>query len=152
MHAVFNYLVTKQIVMISMFKRHILSAVVALGMAVSGQAQQTEQFSIATLNIDGLPQKILVFNVNAEGPGSPGTVRIGKYLLKKDYDLMFLQEDFNYHEELSIVMEDNYRFDTWASAATSRRWPTGSCLAASTSTTVSGVGSSIERIIKGKTK
>ncbi len=97
-----------------MFKRHILSAVVALGMAVSGQAQQTEQFSIATLNIDGLPQKILVFNVNAEGPGSPGTVRIGKYLLKKDYDLMFLQEDFNYHEELSIVMEDNYRFDTWS--------------------------------------
>ena len=97
-----------------MFKRHILLAVVALGMAVSGQAQQTEQFSIATLNIDGLPQKILVFNVNAEGPGSPGTVRIGKYLMKKDYDLMFLQEDFNYHEELSIVMEDNYRFDTWS--------------------------------------
>ena len=97
-----------------MFKRHILSAVVALGMAVSGQAQQTEQFSIATLNIDGLPQKILVFNVNAEGPGSPGTVRIGKYLMKKDYDLMFLQEDFNYHEELSVVMEDNYRFDTWS--------------------------------------
>jgi len=55
---------------------------------------------------DGLPQKILVFNVNAEGPGSAGSVRIGKYLYKRGYDLMFFQEDFNYHDELMAVLED----------------------------------------------
>ena len=51
------------------------------------------QFTIATLNVDGLPQKILVVKVNADGPGNGGTARIGKYLLKKGYDLLMLQED-----------------------------------------------------------
>ena len=64
------------------------------------QTQQAERFSIATLNIDGLPQKVLVVNVNADGPGSAGTVRIGKYLMKKSFDMVFMQEDFNYHEAL----------------------------------------------------
>ena len=39
--------------------------------------EAVEQFSIATLNVDGLPQKLLVVNLNAEGPGSAGTARIG---------------------------------------------------------------------------
>ena len=44
-------------------------------------AQETgKQFSIATLNVDGLPQKILMVKVNADGPGNGGTARIGKYL------------------------------------------------------------------------
>ena len=77
-------------------------------------AQKSEQFSISTLNVDGLPQKILFFKVNANGPGSAGTVRIGKYLFQKNYDLMFFQEDFNYHDELTSFLEDNYKFDSWS--------------------------------------
>lgn len=77
-------------------------------------AQQAEQFSISTLNVDGLPKKILVFNVKPNGPGNAGTVRIGKYLFQKNYDLMFFQEDFNYHDELTAFLEDNYQFDTWS--------------------------------------
>lgn len=77
-------------------------------------AQQAERFSISTLNVDGLPKKILVFNVKPNGPGSAGTVRIGKYLFQKNYDLMFFQEDFNYHDELTAFLEDNYQFDTWS--------------------------------------
>ena len=76
-------------------------------------AQGAETFSVATLNVDGLPQKILVFNVNADGPGSTGSVRIGKYLMKKNYDLMLLQEDFNYHHEMVPLLEDDYQFDVW---------------------------------------
>ena len=72
-----------------------------------------EQFSIATLNVDGLPQKILMVKVNADGPGDGGTARIGKYLLKKGYDLLMLQEDFNYHDVLSVMLEDDYRLDEW---------------------------------------
>ncbi len=45
---------------------------------------RAENFSLATLNVDGLPQKILMFNVNTEGPGSAGSVRISKYLTKEE--------------------------------------------------------------------
>ena len=72
------------------------------------------QFTIATLNVDGLPQKILVVKVNADGPGNGGTARIGKYLLKKGYDLLMLQEDFNYHDVLSVMLEDDYKMDEWS--------------------------------------
>ena len=84
-----------------------------LGCALSAMAQTSEQFSIATLNVDGLPKKILVFNVNADGPGDAGSSRIGKYLIKKNYDLVFMQEDFNYHEVMKVWLEDDYKLDEW---------------------------------------
>ena len=97
-------------------KRTLLSV---LGLALTAgsveiSAQQAETFSVATLNVDGLPQKLLVFKVNAEGPGSAGTVRIGKYLKQKNYDLVFMQEDFNYHPELEVMLEDDYQLDAWS--------------------------------------
>jgi len=77
-------------------------------------SESNEQFTIATLNVDGLPQKLLVVNLNTEGPGSAGTARIGKYLLKKGYDLVMMQEDFNYHDMLTVLLEDDYKFDEWS--------------------------------------
>ena len=87
-----------------------------LPLAATVSAQQTEQFKVATLNIDGLPQKILVINVNADGPGAEGTSRIGKYLMKKGYDIVCMQEDFNYHGVLTPWLEDDYLFDEWSGA------------------------------------
>ena len=76
-------------------KSWMLAAILFCGsMSVTAQ-ESSEQFSVATLNVDGLPKKVLVFNINADGPGDSGSARIGKYLLRKGYDLMFLQEDFN---------------------------------------------------------
>jgi len=80
------------------------------------QAQQTEKFSVATLNVDGLPKKILIFNVNADGPGDEGTSRIGKYLMQKNFDIVCMQEDFNYHGVLTPWLEDTHKFDTWSGA------------------------------------
>ena len=80
----------------------------------TSMAAQTEQFSIATLNVDGLPNKVLFLNVNADGPGNDGSRRIGKYLDQKSYDLVFMQEDFNYHCELTQAMKQSYRFDKWS--------------------------------------
>ena len=80
----------------------------------AGYAQESETFSIATLNVDGLPQKILVAKVNPDGPGGGGSVRIGRYLQKRGYDLVFMQEDFNYHEELTVPLEDDYQTDSWS--------------------------------------
>ena len=82
-------------------------------MTATGQ-ETVEQFSIATLNVDGLPQKILVLKVNPDGPGNGGTARIGKYLQKEGYDLVMLQEDFNYHDVLSVFLEDDYKMDEWS--------------------------------------
>ena len=94
-------------------KRTIATALLAL-LCVGTSAQQPETFSVATLNVDGLPQKILVVNVNADGPGAVGTARIGKYLMKKGYDIVCMQEDFNYHDVLIPWMEDDYANDTWS--------------------------------------
>ena len=91
----------------------IIAAVCLTGM-MAGHAQEAETFSIATLNVDGLPQKILVAKVNPDGPGGGGSVRIGRYLQKRGYDLVFMQEDFNYNEELTVPLEDDYQMDTWS--------------------------------------
>ena len=94
--------------------KKILMMLLAVCGSLTALGQEAEQFSIATLNVDGLPQKILVAKLNAEGPGSAGTARIGKYLLKKGYDLVMMQEDFNYHDVLTALLEDDYRLDEWS--------------------------------------
>ena len=94
-------------------KLWMVTAALVCGNLTAFSQQTDEQFSIATLNVDGLPKKILVVNVNADGPGDAGTARIGKYLQKKGYDLVMLQEDFNYHNVLSVWLEDDYKMDEW---------------------------------------
>ena len=69
-------------------------AILIICVTQTGYAQEAETFSITTLNVDGLPQKILVAKVNPDGPGGGGSVRIGRYLQKRGYDMVFMQEDF----------------------------------------------------------
>lgn len=96
-------------------KKIISLLALALVTVMTSLAQEsTEQFTVATLNVDGLPQKLLVINVNADGPGDAGTARIGKYLVKKGYDLVMMQEDFSYHGVLSVCLEDDYKMDEWS--------------------------------------
>ena len=91
-----------------------LTAVFTLcGSLLAFGQQDNGQFTIATLNVDGLPQKILMLKLNPDGPGDTGTARIAKYLMQKNYDMVMMQEDFNYHGVLSVIMEDDYKFDTW---------------------------------------
>ena len=78
-------------------RRGLTAALLFCSSLLSFGQQDNEQFSIATLNVDGLPQKVLVVKINTNGPGDTGSARIGKYLAKKDYDLVMMQEDFNYH-------------------------------------------------------
>ena len=95
--------------------KHLLFVTILLiGIAVSSTAQEPEQFSIATLNVDGLPPKVLVLKINSDGPGDAGSARIGKYLAQKGYDLVLMQEDFNYHDVITVLLEDDYKFDTWS--------------------------------------
>jgi len=84
--------------------------------SIGVQAQQSNQFSVATVNVDGLPTKILFFNVNADGLGDHGSSRLGKYLMQKNYDIVCMQEDFNYHGVWAPWVEDTYKIDTWSGA------------------------------------
>ena len=96
-------------------KKSLSLFILALMTIMTSLAQESgEQFTVATLNVDGLPQKLLVVNVNADGPGDAGTARIGKYLVKKGYDLVMMQEDFSYHGVLSVWLEDGYKMDEWS--------------------------------------
>lgn len=99
--------------------RYFLISTIIVGLVLCGRLtawgqDSGERFTVATLNVDGLPQKILMVKVNADGPGNAGTARIGKYLMKKGYDLVMLQEDFNYHDVLSVILEDDYKMDEWS--------------------------------------
>lgn len=74
-----------------------------------------ETFTVCALNVDGLPKKILTIDVNPDGPGSEGTRLISSYLAGKNYDLIGLSEDFNYHSSLLSCLE-NYNSGTWRGA------------------------------------
>ena len=64
-----------------------ISLILSIFVCPTAAGQDTDgQFTIATLNVDGLPQKILVVKVNADGPGNGGTARIGKYLLRHAFE------------------------------------------------------------------
>lgn len=91
-----------------------LATALACGSLTASAQEDGEQFTLATLNVDGLPQKMLVLKLNPDGPGDTGTARIGKYLQKKGYDLVMMQEDFSYHGVLAVWLEDDYKLDEWS--------------------------------------
>ena len=74
---------------------------------------QEEVFSIATLNVDGLPDKLLIFSINPEGPGGAYTPVISEYLAGKGYDFIAVQENFNFNAELCSKLDANYQHDLW---------------------------------------
>lgn len=61
--------------------------------------QELTSFTATALNVDGLPSLI-----NNDGPGSNGTKLISTYLKNKDYDIIGISEDFEYHDELKSDM------------------------------------------------
>ena len=94
----------------------ILSAMLLLSQVTVNAQEVAVQFKVATLNVDGLPQKILFIKSNPDGPGAEGSARIGKYLNQKAYDIVCMQEDFNYHGVIEPWLEDDYQLDTWSGA------------------------------------
>ena len=77
------------------------------------QTDVNKTFTACALNIDGLPQTIAGFTVNADGPGAAGTQAIGKYIVDKGIDILGLSEDFNYNGDLIVGLDNNYQMGTW---------------------------------------
>lgn len=95
------------------FLNRLMMAAVLLT-ATSAAAQQDNTFKVMTLNVDGLPAKILFFDVNANGPASVGSELISEYVASKDCDIVAMQEDFNYRWEIWSRLFAGYNHDEWA--------------------------------------
>ncbi len=72
---------------------------------------QTEEFTIATLNVDGLPKDVLGIPINPDGPNEKYSPEIGDYLAAKDYDFVGFQENFNYYDLIFPKLDANYSHD-----------------------------------------
>ncbi|MCD7757244.1 MAG: hypothetical protein LUH45_03650, partial [Clostridiales bacterium] len=71
-------------------------------------------FTVATINVDGLPESVLggMITMNSDGPGSDGTKWISSYIASCGYDIVAVQEDFEYNAELLSNLTD-YSSGTW---------------------------------------
>jgi hypothetical protein len=94
-------------------KNTILTIALVARMALA--APKSGRFTALSYNVAGLPQ-ILQGN-DVPGDKTDNSKQIGAYFAKYDYDLIHMQEDFNYHA--SIYATDNH-----LSAAASTRSPT----------------------------
>lgn len=65
-------------------------------------------FTIASMNVDGLPNKILGISINGDGPGADGTKKISQAIAQRDWDFFAVSEDFNYHSELMSALSSRY--------------------------------------------
>lgn len=79
----------------------------------------TTTFTAASLNVDGLPTINLgSIHVNPEGRGAQGATDIGKYLMisNKRYDILAVQEDFDYNPQLVAEFGNTYGQGSWRGA------------------------------------
>lgn len=60
----------------------------------------TGTFTVASMNVDGLPTKLIGITLNGDGPGAEGSKAISKAIAARNWDLFAVSEDFNYHSEL----------------------------------------------------
>ena len=72
-------------------RQHILSIITAVALAAPATAMAQSDdasFSIMTLNVDGLPGKLMFFNVNDDGPKALGSKAVSLYMAAKNCDIV----------------------------------------------------------------
>ena len=85
----------------------ILIQVLLLTLTICAQAQNVDgTFTVATMNVDGLPAKILGVSVNEGGPQGTGTTRMSELIAQKGWDFFSVSEDFNYNSSLLTYLGD----------------------------------------------
>ena len=100
--------------------KRILSTLLALSLMLSllpygayavNDQDKSGTFTAASMNVDGLPQKIMGIPINSDGPGSAGTKNISTKLYEMQWDIIGVSEDFNYNTELLSALS-NYNSGT----------------------------------------
>ena len=90
-------------------KKRILLSSIALCFAVLGaMAQRSYNFNAVALNVDGLPKKILTFEINPDGQEEEGATALCGILANSGWDIVGLSEDFNFHDYLVAEPAKNY--------------------------------------------
>ena len=64
----------------------------------------TGEFTCATYNVDGLPQKISFVSINSDGPGASDTTNISNKIAAQNWDFVGFSEDFAYHSNLTSAL------------------------------------------------
>ena len=72
----------------------------------------TGTFTACAFNVDGLPQKISIFTINGDGPGSSGTTTMAGIANNLGWDIIAASEDFEYDSQL-VAGLSNYSHGTW---------------------------------------
>lgn len=72
----------------------------------------TGTFTACAFNVDGLPQKISIFTINGDGPGSSGTTTMAGIANNLGWDIIAASEDFEYDSQL-VAGLTNYSHGTW---------------------------------------
>lgn len=81
--------------LLSMAKGLLLSSIACLAFSITLSAQGTQPeagryisktFKVCPFNVDGLPKKFGLINVNPDGKGADGAKAIGQYINKSDID------------------------------------------------------------------
>ena len=91
----------------------ILIQVLLLTLTICAQAQNVDgTFTVATMNVDGLPPKILIATINEDGPQETGTTRMSELIAQKGWDFFSVSEDFNYNSSLLTYLAD-YSYGTF---------------------------------------
>ena len=78
----------------------------------------TGTFTACAFNVDGLPQKISIFTINGDGPGSSGTTTMAGIANNLGWDIIAASEDFAYDSEL-VAGLSNYSHGTWRGSVSS---------------------------------
>lgn len=109
--------------LLSMAKGLLLSSIACLAFSITISAQGTQPeagryisktFKVCPFNVDGLPKKFGLINVNPDGKGADGAKAIGQYINKSDIGFWGLSEDFNYHNDLANEITDGkYQIGTY---------------------------------------
>lgn len=73
-----------------------------------------EEFTVMSLNVDGLPSKILFVDVNPDGPGAEYMPDVSLYIGEQYCEFVGIQENFNYDAQLCSRLDVDYLRDTWS--------------------------------------
>ena len=86
------------------------------GLAGAAGAQDSDgkqTFTVCAYNVDGLPNSIAGIEINPDGKGEEGAAAIGSYLSEKQFDVIALSEDFNFHSSLMAPLAADYTAGTY---------------------------------------
>lgn len=95
-----------------LLRRQCIVLLLCIATCIVALARDPFNFRAACLNVDGLPQKIYSFDINPKGPGSEGSKAISQAIKAKNWDFMSFSEDFNYHDEVTSSLKDDYYIGT----------------------------------------